>query len=228
MSIQQNKFKEIADCIRSLSGRSYQMKPCEFKDIIAEIHEAALMQGHENGLNEAWHNFWDAFQENGNRKIYNSSFCGWTDEYYNPKYPIVIDYAGNPGNTYNASKITDTKVPITVSCQTLMTMFANSTSLVTIPYLDISNVTKLIDRCFSSTTALQNLTMVGSINANGFTVSNCKKLTHTSLLSILTALADKTGDTTGTDWVCTLGTDNLNKLTNAEIAIATEKGWSLA
>lgn len=228
MSIQQNKFKEIADCIRSLSGWTHKMKPNEFKIAIAEIHEAALMQGHENGLNEAWHNFWNAFQENGNRKTYNYSFCGWTDEYYNPKYPISLEGANSVGNTYNSSKITDTKVPITTTCQNLVTLFANSLQLVTIPYLDVSGVTNLIDRCFSSCTRLENLTMVGSINANGFNVSPCKKLTKTSLISILTALADKTTDTSTTDWVCTLGTDNLNKLSETEIAIATEKGWSLA
>ena len=228
MSFQQNKFKEIADCIRSLSGWTQKIKPSMFATEISSIHEAALMRGHENGLEDARHNFWDAFQENGNRKTYNYSFCGWTDEYYNPKYPISLEGANSVGNTYNSSKITDTKVPIIASCQTLVTLFSNSTQLVTIPHLDVSGVTNLIDRCFNSCTRLENLTMVGSINANGFDVSPCKKLTKTSLISILTALADKTQDPTGTDWVCTLGTDNLNKLTNAEIAIATEKGWSLA
>lgn len=228
MSIQQNKFKEIADCIRSLSGWTHKMKPNEFKTVIAEIHEAALMRGHEYGMQAERDAFWNTFQENGERKVYNYAFSGWVDALYDPKYPITLEAAASLGNTFNSTKVTNTKLPIIAACQNLVTMFANSASLITIPYLDVSNVTVLIDRCFSHCTKLENLTMVGTIQANGFDVSPCKKLTKESLLSVLSALADKTQDTTGTDWVCTLGTDNLNKLTNAEIAIATEKGWSLA
>ena len=228
MSIQQNKFKEIADCIRSLSGWTHKMKPNEFKIAIAEIHEAALMQGHEYGMQAERDAFWNAFQEQGNRTNYNYAFYGWTDDTYKPKYPINVVGTASTGTAFNSTKITNTKVAISASCQTLSPIFANAVSLVTIPHLDVSNVTVLIDRCFSHCTKLENLTMVGTIQANGFDVSPCKKLTKESLLSVLSALADKTQDTTGTDWVCTLGTDNLNKLTNAEIAIATEKGWSLA
>ena len=228
MSIQQQKFKEIADRIRSLSGWSMKLKPAKFADTISEIHEAALMTGHENGMLAEQIAFWDAFQENGNRTTYTNAFTGWQDAYYNPRYPITITAAATASATYNSTKITNTKVPIIVNCQTLVTLFANSVFLVTIPHLDVSGVTKLIDRCFSACTGLVNLTMVGSINANGFDVSPCKKLTKESLLSVLYALADKIADTSGTEWVCTLGTDNLNKLNQTDIAIATGKGWILA
>ena len=47
-----------------------------------------------------------------------------------------------------------------------------------------------------------------------------------SLLSILNALKDYSSSTSS--WVCTLGTTNLEKLTEEQKAIATEKGWTLA
>lgn len=59
----------------------------------------------------------------------------------------------------------------------------------------------------------------------------CTKLTHQSLINILNALYDYVnGDLDGSskNKTCTLGATNLAKLTDAEIAIATEKGWTLA
>ena len=47
------------------------------------------------------------------------------------------------------------------------------------------------------------------------------KLTVTSLLSLLNALAD------GANKTCKIGTKNLAKLTEEQIAIATNKGWEL-
>lgn len=61
--------------------------------------------------------------------------------------------------------------------------------------------------------------------------SECVNLTHDSLVNILNALYDYVNgdlDGSGKDKTLTLGTTNLAKLTNAEKAIATQKGWTLA
>lgn len=81
---------------------------------------------------------------------------------------------------------------------------------------------------FQHATNLTNLTIQGTISRNNFNVSYCTLLTHDSLLSILNALKDYSTDTSGTTWVVTLGTENLNKLTDEEKAIATQKGWTIA
>ena len=73
--------------------------------------------------------------------------------------------------------------------------------------------------------ALENITITGKIGQNGFNVSKSTKLTHDSLMSIINALYDYSGTTTTR--TVTLGTDNKNKLTEAEIAIATQKGWTV-
>ena len=49
-----------------------------------------------------------------------------------------------------------------------------------------------------------------------------------SLLSFLYGLYDYSTDTSGTSHTLTMGTANLNKLTDTQKAIATEKGWNLA
>lgn len=61
--------------------------------------------------------------------------------------------------------------------------------------------------------------------------ANSQDLTHESLINILNALYDYVnGDLDGSskNKTCTLGTINLDKLTDAEKAIATEKGWTLS
>lgn len=67
----------------------------------------------------------------------------------------------------------------------------------------------------------------GSVIGNsGIDVSYAKRLSHESLMSMINALKDYSG--TGTTKSITFGTENLAKLTDAEKAIATQKGWTLA
>lgn len=74
---------------------------------------------------------------------------------------------------------------------------------------------------------LINLIIEGTIGQNGFNVQWSTKLTHDSLMNIIDALADKTGDTSGTEWVVTVGSENKAKLTDDELDIAQNKGWQV-
>jgi hypothetical protein len=102
--------------------------------------------------------------------------------------------------------------------------FYNCKQLVSIEKMILSNAASF-QNTFAYCTELQNLTIEGVIGKTGFNVSNSTKLTHDSLMSIINALETKTSGTTGT---VTLGATNLAKLTDAEKAIATQKGWTLA
>ena len=104
-------------------------------------------------------------------------------------------------------------------------MFYGCKKLTSIPALDTSNGTNFI-YMFYGHNALVDLNVVGTINATGLDVSYSTLLSHDSLMSIINALADKTG-VSGT-WKVTLGATNLAKLTAEEIAIAEGKGWTLA
>lgn len=91
-----------------------------------------------------------------------------------------------------------------------------------------SEITTFTATTFQHAIYLTNLNMSGVMAKNGLDVSYCEKLTHDSLMSIINCLKDYSEYTGTTNWVCTLGTTNLAKLTDAEKAVATEKGWSLA
>lgn len=126
-------------------------------------------------------------------------------------------------------------------------MFQNCYSLQEIPSMDTTNLTNmnymffscyslqkicginmsLVDKAnsaFGSTRKLIHLKEISQIKIS-ISFSNSSFLNHSSLLRILNALVDLTGQTTQT---LTLGTTNLAKLTDEEKAIATEKNWTLA
>jgi len=87
--------------------------------------------------------------------------------------------------------------------------------------LDLSRVTSKIDTTFISCSALETVIIDGPICVD-IAMNGCPKLTEASLLSLLNALStDVIGIT------CNIGSKNLAKLTAAQKAIATDKGWTL-
>ena len=101
-------------------------------------------------------------------------------------------------------------------------MFINCTSLVSIDKLIISekatgtNLARMFDSC----SALENVIFEGVIAAD-ISLSGSPLLSHDSIMSLLNCMK------TGGAGTVTLGETNLAKLTDAEKAIATEKGWTL-
>lgn len=194
---------------------------------IAENEVKVYDAGFETGKRAEYDRFWDAVQQNGTRTLYLCVFCGygWRDENYNPKYPITA--TGNSNYLFwNCYNITSTKVPVHL-CTTgtnNTNTFSGCGSLVTIPLLVVAETTTFTTS-FTGCTNLVNMTIEGVIGYN-MTLSPCTKLSHDSLMSVINHLKDYSG--TGTSKTMTLGTTNLNKLTDAEKKIATDKGWTLA
>ena len=75
--------------------------------------------------------------------------------------------------------------------------------------------------CFNACTALRTITGNPNFKAS-VALSNSTKLTHDSLMVVINGL-----QTVTENQVLTLGSTNLNKLTDEEKQIATDKGWSL-
>ena len=61
----------------------------------------ATLNGGDTGYKSHYHEFWDAFQDYGNRVDYRNGFSGkgWTKETFKPKYDII------PNNATNATTI---------------------------------------------------------------------------------------------------------------------------
>jgi len=103
-------------------------------------------------------------------------------------------------------------------------MFNSCKALVRIPKLDVSKGTNF-ERIFYDCVSLEEVRFDGSINAS-ILFSQSPKLSHDSLTSIINALADFSEDTSGKTFKLTLGATNLAKLTEDELNIIYEKGWT--
>ena len=127
---------------------------------------------------------------------------------------------------YNYCAISRIGIVDCSSVTNLNRAFLMASSLKTIDKLIVhEGITSYTD-CFAGAIKLQNITIEGTIAGTGFSVSSHSELTHDSLMSIIYALKDYSGTTTTK--TITLGATNLAKLTDAEKAIATQKGWTIA
>lgn len=87
--------------------------------------------------------------------------------------------------------------------------------------------TNVMTNMFQSVSQLENITITGTIkvNSNNLSFANSPKLTVESMLSVLNALEDNTGE--GTRYTVYFGSTNLAKLTDEQKAIAENKNISL-
>ena len=111
-------------------------------------------------------------------------------------------------------------------------------SLLTIPKLNASKVTRVENmlygcRLLTNLGGFENLGMAyetsQSANYNNYTLrlSYSNEITHDSLMNVINNLYDiKTKGCNAQKLI--LGATNINKLTSEEIAIATEKGWTVS
>ena len=99
------------------------------------------------------------------------------------------------------------------------TAFRSCVSLETINKI-VSTDGVTFNNTFQGCGALQTVVFEGVVS-NNISFADSPLLTKESILCLFGCLATKSGCTV------TLGTTNLEKLTDAEKAIATEKGWSL-
>lgn len=112
--------------------------------------------------------------------------------------------------TYNMSKATNVSY-----------MFQGCTGLTGLPRFDWSNVTTGGANAFTRCSALTDLGGFQGMKT-ALTLSACTKLTHDSLMNVINNLGTPT-----TSQTLTLGATNLAKLTDEEIEIAVNKGWTL-
>lgn len=212
-------------------------------------------EGFEAGQQTEYDRFWDAYQQNGSRKHYSHAFAGhgWTLDICKPKYSMqptdaymmfmrnqsianVPEWLAENGISIDFSQATSAKYVFSESeieevgvldfrkCTNLYALFDNCTKLKTIGTIMLADGTSL-DYMFGGCAALENVTIEGVISKS-VSFSTCSKLTHDSLISIINALKDYSGS--GTNYKLTLHATAKARLSTAEIAVATQKGWTIA
>ena len=126
----------------------------------------------------------------------------------------------------------------TVSVSSMPSMFINCSSIKDIPLLEASSVTnvwQIFDGCelLENLGGLKNLgqaystTMTANDGWYSLVLSKCPLLTHDSLMNVINNLYDIATKGVKTQKLV-LGSTNLAKLTAEEVAIATNKGWTVS
>jgi hypothetical protein len=150
-------------------------------------------------------------------------------------YPSASTYIYTPWNS-NTGKIIEIYAISNTSNQTsLYNAFGGNVNLTKIPLIDCTEIKSASSAFYQ----VGNLTDAdGLYNLKiGINLSVVPKLTHDSLVSIISNLADMTlsanqtwatNNSLTTTPTLTLGSTNLAKLTDAEKKVATDKNWILA
>lgn len=250
MSTLSDLLKPIADKIRELTGTTDLIQPSSFAEKQVEVYNAGYAKGKAEG--DFYDTFWDTFQDSGRRTDYTQAFKnGWNNDNFNPKYSIQPTYANQicmyaQITDYEKLKLFDFS-NCTGSCNEA---FAVCSAVKKFPPFDFSKTTT-VSGCFQHCYAAVEMEKI-ILNADGTTgitpstfnlCRNLKEirfegqignsvsfvqspLSKESVLNILGCLKDFSGS--GTTKTLTLKESVLENLTDAEKAIATEKGWTLA
>lgn len=125
---------------------------------------------------------------------------------------------------YNCSSLTVVPQFNTANLYSAQLMFGGCSKLVSVPLLDFTNA-KELRYMLSACSELTDLKGFINLSVN-LDLSSSRKLTAESILNVINQAADLSN--TGGTATLTLGTTNISKLTEEQIAIASAKGWTIA
>jgi len=275
------KMTAIADAIRERTGETEPLTLDDMAENIPNVYKSGYEQGfsegesageadgyikgneegyksgYEQGKQAQYDEFWDAYQDDGDRTDYQYAFARWRSGAFRPKYDIkpggsiammfayskltnvaqmledcgvVLDTSGVTSfNDFASYSNTLTRLPeiSTIGASSLNGIFYNCAVLATIDKLIFKSdgSQTWATTAFQGLPSLKNIVIEGKIGAS-LSLANSSKLTYVSLISIINALYDYS-DTDATKTL-TLHATAKAKLSDSDIAIATEKGWTIA
>ena len=179
--------------------------------------------------------FWDNCLKYVSAWTYRFAGYGWNDETFQPTKDIVV--TGSANGMFRETAIVDLAKCLADNNVVLDLSGATNTNYLFGYSSDIKHISMKISEpnevsgvtftssSFQSATKITTLSITGILATNGLDLHWSTKLEKESILGILDILQDKTS--VGGTWTVTLGPENLAKLTDAEKAVATQKGWTL-
>ena len=249
-------YKNIANAIRDTGSYEGPIPPSQMAELISESCQTAKQMGKQEEYDCFWDAYqqngtrvcydiafgmpWtpDTFRPKYDivANSTNSMFKYFSYDYGVASLKQLLLNAGvslilqNPYNfsfMFESSKISEIgELDFSTATRKNQTaVFQNCKYLVTIDKVTLPTGQTTFNNWFYECVALENVIFAGVIDANNFDIHWSTKLTHDSLMSIINCLADRSGQA---PYTVTLGTENLGKLTDAEKAMATQKGWTLA
>ena len=148
--------------------------------------------GFEEGRQKEWSDFWDVFQDRGNRRDYVRAFqIGWNNETFKPKHDIVVINA--EGMFYNIKIIGNFKellescgvVLDTRNATSMYQAFNNCTSITHLPEISFESCTYSDQRtqlvfsgCYELVSIDKVIYPTDTYRPTTNTFQSCRKLTH--------------------------------------------------
>lgn len=229
---------EVAELTETVAA-----KTAEITQLEAEVGEA-----YEQGKQAEWSVLWDSIQNFGNKVDYTGTFRdkGWTDETFNPKYPIkpttadytfvdtgitdftregiVLDFSLTTvaRGTFRGTRNTEMKLPtidfskVAYSSENFRNFWGKELSLILPETFNYS--TSFLENYY-----LENLTISGVIGSS-INLRDSRLLSAESIQCVIDCLKDLTGATAQT---LTFHKDVGAKLTDTQKATITAKNWTL-
>ena len=213
-----DKLVTIAENIEKIDSRAYSAG-------YTSGGQEAYNAGIEQGKQAEYDRFWDAFQQNGNRKSYLCGFAGraWSDETFKPKYPLT--FITNATNMFFYSNVEHIDCELGFDTYiSLMATFDHS-AVERISKFKSDHTINFLDNTFGSCTKLTDISFVeGSVIGKNISFKD-SPLTVESMNNIIAALKDYSNS--GATYTVTFKADREDMLTAEEKAAATNKGWTL-
>ena len=225
----------IANALRSYTDIRTKIKAKEFPSLIERVHNTGYDTGYGDGYHKgydfgsyeaaqmametAYNDFWDVYQQQGNREHYSYAFGGkgWTDKTFKPKYDIII---GKTVGTclFAYSQICDLKgilkkqgvVLDTSQCTDIGSIFNTCTNLIRAPQVNASN-SKHCGSMFYNCTQLEEIDLIIKDDGSqtfGNTFTYCNKLYDLKITGVI-------GQTVNLKWSKNLSKQSVINVINA-------------
>lgn len=154
----------------------------ELAEKINEVYEA--------GKKAEYDSFWDAYQENGNRRDYSNAFYNnWNDDTFKPKYDII---ATGAYSIFGYSNMTNINVIVDVSgASDSKAMFNGCSLLKAVKKIIVSEKTTF-SNWFTYCNSLEDVTFEGVIGQNGLDFQWSTNLSKASWINIMMKLSPST------------------------------------
>lgn len=147
---------------------------------------------YEAGQKSKYDQFWDAYQQNGNRTNYTCAFAGegWTINIFKPKYniaPTIASYLFYQNETLTDIPKFCQENHITIdfsNCSNTTNLFDNCKNLVHAGTIDVSKSIGILYRLFTSCSSMKTLSLIIGKNSNNifqYCFNNCSALTEFSI-----------------------------------------------
>ena len=127
---------------------------------------------------------------------------------------------GSFSNTYCLSKV---ELP---SLTEINGYIFQSSAIEEFTFPDTLTTFSSISSAFNSCVNLRKLNLFEGWKFSGLNLTNCRSLEKESIVDMLNKLADVTAETD--TYTLALGATNLAKITAEEVAIGTNKGWTIS